>query len=146
MPSLARSVDQVVGTLARFLHFRRARLNTVADLGPYLGYVPLISAPPLVSRPMGGAFSTLSYNAYPGYGYFGYGMFGYAPFASFSALSIYIPRTGLRPIYPAGTRTLAPVTPFAPGGIRSPAGVINPIRPGGAHPITGGVRGGARPH
>ncbi|MBV9949236.1 MAG: alpha/beta hydrolase family protein, partial [Myxococcales bacterium] len=46
MPSLARSVDQVVGTLARFLHFRRARLNTVADLGPYLGAPVAVLHPP----------------------------------------------------------------------------------------------------
>jgi dienelactone hydrolase len=36
MASVARNVDRVVGVLSRFLHVRRAELNTVADLGPYL--------------------------------------------------------------------------------------------------------------
>ena len=36
MPSVARSVDRVVGTLSRFLHLRSAQHNTVDDLGPYL--------------------------------------------------------------------------------------------------------------
>jgi pimeloyl-ACP methyl ester carboxylesterase len=37
MPAVARSVDRVVGTLSRFLHFRSARHDTREDLGPYLG-------------------------------------------------------------------------------------------------------------
>jgi dienelactone hydrolase len=37
MPNVAHSIDQIAGTLSRFLHIRPARLNTVDDLGPYLG-------------------------------------------------------------------------------------------------------------
>lgn len=37
MASVARSIDRVVGTLSHLLHVRGAQLNTVADLGPYLG-------------------------------------------------------------------------------------------------------------
>ena len=37
MPSLAWTVDKVVGGLSRFLHLRSAELNTADDLGPYLG-------------------------------------------------------------------------------------------------------------
>ncbi|HZU84002.1 MAG TPA: alpha/beta hydrolase family protein [Polyangiaceae bacterium] len=46
MSALARSVDQVIGTLSRFLHVRPARLNTVDDLGPYLGASSSVLFPP----------------------------------------------------------------------------------------------------
>jgi dienelactone hydrolase len=36
MVSLARGVDRMVGGLSRLLHVRRAQINTVDDLGPYL--------------------------------------------------------------------------------------------------------------
>jgi dienelactone hydrolase len=36
MLSLARGVDRMVGGLSRLLHVRRAQVNTVDDLGPYL--------------------------------------------------------------------------------------------------------------
>jgi dienelactone hydrolase len=45
MPSVAHSVDQIIGALSRFLHFRAARLNTVDDLGPYLGAPPSVLFP-----------------------------------------------------------------------------------------------------
>jgi len=37
VPSLGGSVDRIVGGLSRLLHVRGAKLNTVDDLGPYLG-------------------------------------------------------------------------------------------------------------
>jgi dienelactone hydrolase len=37
MASVGRNVDRVIGVLSRFLHLRGAELNTVDDLGPYLG-------------------------------------------------------------------------------------------------------------
>jgi hypothetical protein len=44
MASLGRGVDTVVGRLSRLLH-RRVRLNTVEDLGPYLGAPPAVLFP-----------------------------------------------------------------------------------------------------
>jgi pimeloyl-ACP methyl ester carboxylesterase len=35
MVSVGRSLDRVIGTLSRVLHFRSAQHNTVGDLGPY---------------------------------------------------------------------------------------------------------------
>ena len=52
MPSLGRNVDRVVGRLSRFLHLRKARHNTLADLLPYLG-APLADLLPPPIPPSG---------------------------------------------------------------------------------------------
>ena len=55
MPPLGWSVDHLIGVLSRGLHVRRAKLNTVSDLGRYLGVSPEIlfpasNGPPAVRR------------------------------------------------------------------------------------------------
>jgi pimeloyl-ACP methyl ester carboxylesterase len=37
MANVGRGVDRIIGTLSHLLHVRGAQLNTVGDLGPYLG-------------------------------------------------------------------------------------------------------------
>ena len=61
MPSLGRGVDRVVGRLSRLLHLRSAKLNTVADLGPYLGAPREVLFPtPVAPRDMRRSRSRLS--------------------------------------------------------------------------------------
>jgi hypothetical protein len=45
MPPLGWSVDRMIGLLSRGLHVRRAKLNTVGDLGQYLGILPDVLFP-----------------------------------------------------------------------------------------------------
>ena len=55
MAGVARSVDEFLGAISRFLHFRSARLNTASDMGQYLSATteelfPRPSAPTDVTR------------------------------------------------------------------------------------------------
>jgi hypothetical protein len=55
MAGVARSVDEFLGVISRFLHFRSARLNTASDMGQYLSATtealfPSPSAPTDVTR------------------------------------------------------------------------------------------------
>jgi dienelactone hydrolase len=45
MPPLGWRIDHLIGHLSRGLHLRRARLNTVSDLGRYLGLPPDVLFP-----------------------------------------------------------------------------------------------------
>ncbi len=45
MPPIGWSIDRVIGHLSRALHLRRAKLNTVSDLGQYLGLDPEVLFP-----------------------------------------------------------------------------------------------------
>ncbi len=45
MPPLGSSIDHLIGYLSRGLHVRRAKLNTVSDLGRYLGVDPAVLFP-----------------------------------------------------------------------------------------------------
>jgi dienelactone hydrolase len=49
MPPLGWSVDVLIGHLSRALHLRRTRLNTVSDLGRYLGAPPEVLFPAAVA-------------------------------------------------------------------------------------------------
>ena len=49
MIHVGRGVDRAIGTLSHLLHLRSAQLNTVDDLGPYLGASPTVLFPTPVS-------------------------------------------------------------------------------------------------
>ncbi|HTA41119.1 MAG TPA: FecR family protein [Bryobacteraceae bacterium] len=126
-----------------------AGADYLAALGPYAGYIPLATVPPVMGGYYG--YGSVGYSpfGYPTYGYSGYSPFGYSLVYPYGAirptysrvLSIYGTRPGSTTIIRPPVFGVRPTTVGTSGTISAPRPVFGP-RPAttGAHVGAGGVR------
>lgn len=117
-------------------------LGAIGSLGPYAGYMPLATVPPLMGYGYGGlGYGGLGYGSlYSPYGYSAYSTFGYLPYPGIAVpsysrvLSFYQIRTGIGVL---GNRPIG-------SGLTTPRPVYG-VRPTGAARVGGfGHAGGRR--
>jgi hypothetical protein len=126
-----------------------AGADYLAALGPYAGYIPLATVPPVMGGYYG--YGSVGYSpfGYPSYGYSGYSPFGYSLVYPYGVirptysrvLSIYGTRLGGTTIIRPPVFGIRPTTVGATGTISAPRPAFGP-RPGASsvHVGVGGVR------